>query len=548
MDLDRQVVIPFLNSPAARRLSFSLLLGVFLIVGGIASLQTGLTWDEASEQEIFRVNVAAVKGLFSGHLEEFNQLQSYGDKYYGIGFHAAAYPFQVLLQPYLARTLGVDSETALLFGKHPVVFLLFVISVVVFYRFARFFIRERSIALAISAAYAAYPYLFGHAMMNIKDTPFMSVYLICTYLSVRLAKHHLYGNKGSFRSNVAGLLFATAALASIRIPGLMILLQYAFTFGLADRFESRAEGSSVTLLRWQNLAVFSALLATLVIVAYPIFWINPLRGVFGALKYMAWHPQRALASTLTWGQCLEPLATPTYVSGWLVVKLPAMILVGIALVPFVLKRIVRDAFQRIAYLTLLFGSLYMLIAVVALRSHLYDETRQLLFIYPLLFLLGSVALYVASRKLALAAALLSLAIFAWDQVQLHPYQYVYFNEIARFLNIDKLFETDYWGASGREHGRLLGHDVHVRVTNKLVCIYADPDELYRPFIDPSVCVQDLLKFQYFEDIPERSYVVATYARSRVKVPSNCYQLSAITRTLPLSNRVMTMAVAYYCSQ
>src|SRR5205814_5768493 len=132
----------------------------------------------------------------------------------------------------------------------------------------------------------------------------------------------------------------------------------------------------------------------------------------------------------------------------------------------------RDPFQRIAYLTLLFGSLYMLIAVIVLRSHLYDETRQLLFIYPLLFLLGSVALYVASRKLALTAALLSLAMFTWDQSRLHPYQYVYFNEAARFFNIDELFETDYWGASGREHGRLLEQDSHVRVTNRLMCIYA----------------------------------------------------------------------------
>jgi len=84
----------------------------------------------------------------------------------------------------------------------------------------------------------------------------------------------------------------------------------------------------------------------------------------------------------------------------------------------------------------------MLIAIVVMRSHLYDETRQLLFVYPLLFLTGSVALYVMSRKLAPVAALLSFAIFVWDQVQLHPYQYVYFNEVARFLDIDRLFETE----------------------------------------------------------------------------------------------------------
>jgi fumarate reductase subunit D len=491
-----------------------------------------------------------VKGLFHGTLAGFDDLKPYdldhGDIYYGIGFHTVAYPIQLLLRPYLARKLDTDSKTALMFGKHPAVFLLFGISVVAFYRFARFFIRESSIAFAITASYAACPYLFGHAMMNIKDCPFMSVYLICTYLSVRLVKHRLQKPEASFRADAAALLFATAALASIRLPGLVILLQYAFTFALLDLSKSRAGESSARVLRWQHVAGFLGALLVLVIVVYPVFWINPWRGMLNGLKFMAWHPQRAF--TLTWGREVEPCATPAYLSSWLAIKLPVMVLIGIVLVPFVLKRIAQHRFQRIAYFTLLFGSLYMLIAVVVLRSHLYDETRQLLFVYALLFLTGSVTLYVASRKLALVAALLSVAIFVWDQVQLHPYQYVYFNEFARFLDIDRLFETDYWGASGREHGRLLEHDAQLRVANKLMCIYSDPSDLYRPFIDPRICVVDLLSLRYLEEIPQKSYVVATYSRSRMKMPSYCYQFSAITRTLPLSNRVITMAVAYRCDQ
>lgn len=539
-----------LNSPAARKLGISLLLGAFLVGGCIDSLQTGLTSDELGEQNEFSYNVGAVKGLLHGTVEGFNEFKPYditpGDAYYGIGFHALAYPLQVLLQPYLARALNTDSKTALLFGKHPVVFFMFAISVIAFYRFARFFIRERWIAFAISAAYATYPYLFGHAMMNIKDCPFMSVYLICTYLSVRLVKHRLQRPEASFRADAAALLFATAALASIRLPGLVILLQYAFTFGLHDFLNWRSERSSARVLRWQHVAGFLGALLVLVIVAYPVFWINPIRGIMNGLKYMAWHPQRAW--TLTWGHEWEASTTPTtaYLSGWLVVKLPAMILAGVALIPFVLKRIIKHRFKRIAYLTLLFGGLYMLIAIVVLRSHLYDETRQLLFVYPLLFLLGSVALYVMSRQLALAAAVVSVAIFVWDQVALHPYQYVYFNEVARFLDIDRLFETDYWGASCRESGRLLEHDVPARMTIKIMCIYADPDDLYRPFIDSRICVQGLLGFRYLEDIPQRDFLVATYARSRMKMPANCYQLWSITRTLPLSNRKMTMAVAYRC--
>jgi hypothetical protein len=123
-----------------------------------------------------------------------------------------------------------------------------------------------------------------------------------------------------------------------------------------------------------------------------------------------------------------------------------------------LKRICRDPFHRIAYLTLLFGSVYVLIVIIPLRARLYDETRQLLFIYPLLFLLAFIAIYLVSRKLVLVAAVLTVGIFCWDQARLYPYQYVYFNEFGRFLDIDSLFETDYWGISAREHARVLQAD------------------------------------------------------------------------------------------
>jgi|SRR5215472_4611191 len=140
-----------LQRPAVRRVVISLLLAVFLIGGSIVSLETGLTSDESDEQKIFQINVAAVKSLYLGQPGKFQALQASDNKYYGIGFHVVAYPVQVLLQSPLKRILHLDSETALLFGKHPVVFNVFVVSVVVFYRLARFFIRERSVAFAIGS-------------------------------------------------------------------------------------------------------------------------------------------------------------------------------------------------------------------------------------------------------------------------------------------------------------------------------------------------------------------------------------------------------------
>jgi hypothetical protein len=321
----------------------------------------------------------------------------------------------------------------------------------------------------------------------------------------------------------------------------MILVQYGFTFALID-FSKLTAKSPTKLMRWQNLVCFSAVLIPLVVLAYPALWLNPLHQTVAALKFMGWLPQPGC--TLTWGQCLPPYATPTYLFGWFAVKMPVLILIGVMFVPFAMRKIIQDPFQRVAYLTILFGSLYVLIVIVALRVRLYDETRQLLFLYPLLFLVGAIAIYFMSRKLVLVAALVSLPIFIWDQLSLYPYQYVYFNEVARFLNVDELFETDYWGTSGAEHGMLLGKDLNK--LNGVTCVFTDLPHLYRPFIGPGFCVEPL---DTLTEYSSNSFVIAiTCSPRRFKAPPNCHQLSAITRTLPPSSRKITMAIAYSCNR
>jgi len=529
--------IRLLDRLFAKKFVIPAVLIVFLLVGTIASLQPGLTVDDATEQFTFRKITGATKSLFLGHVDEFRQLQSYGDRYYGIGFDLFSCPFQVAFQPYFTRTLGVDRETALLLGMHPAVFFLFAISVIAFYRCARFFIRERSIVVAAAGAYATYPYLFGHAMINVRDGPFMSLYLICTYLSLRLVRRHRDGKMASHRGDFVGLACATAALASIRLPGLMILVQYGFTFGLADY--SRSPDGNPKIFRWHNVVVFFAVLIPLVVLAFPALWINPLGEIFAGMRFVGWYYQPGC--TLTWGQCMPAYATPSYLLGWFVVKAPLIIFAGIAVVPLALKRLWRDRFQRVAYLTFSFGSIYVVAVIIALRAHLYDETRQLLFIYPLLFVIAVVALYSLSRRVAVVAVILSLALFLWDQVQLHPYQYVYFNEFARFVDVDRLFETDYWGTSSREHAKSLSGSMRADA-----CLYADPFFLYRPFLSSQACVEPL---ENITGIPTEGLAVAiTCSPNRIKVPASCQPLSAITRTLPLSNRTMNLSVAYRCSR
>jgi hypothetical protein len=523
------------------RIALALLYTAFLIGGAIASLQTGLHWDDRIEQQTFQANRRAFEGLLDGDLAAARAIHFYRDRYYGIGFHALAYPLQVALQPYVERSAGIDAESSLLLGKHAAAFVMFALSVVIFHRLLRIFVRNRFSAALFTATYAIYPYLFGHGMLSIKDIPYMSAWLLGTYLSIRLVRHQLAGKTRALHADALALLLATAFLASIRLPGLLILAQYAVTFALADRASARIAPPRREIVRLSAAFVFLAALLGLVLAAYPVLWLDHIEGLIGALRYLGRHPWNHC--TLTWGECMPAQDLPaTYLPGWLVVKLPLMVLAGLVLTPFAYRRIAGDPLKRVTFLALAFGASFLLVYAIAARTPLYDESRQFLFVYPALFLLACVALNEASRRWSLIAASLSLALFALDHWQLHPYQYVYFNEAARFLDLDRMFETDYFGASGRDMSRLLA--ANPAIVHGTECIYAAPFEHYRPFIDAGACVKDFA--DYNRQPPQGSYVLAAYTRSRLAVPAGCTLVAEVARTFPLSARKATMAVAYRC--
>ena len=94
-----------------------------------------------------------------------------------------------------------------------------------------------------------------------------------------------------------------------------------------------------------------------------------------------------------------------------------------------------------------------------LHPAVYDGLRHFLYLLPLLSALASLAFieffqkqpwsawHKAAAGLTLAASLLTVT----DLVRLHPYEYVYFNELAGgFKGAYGNFETDYWVASFKE--------------------------------------------------------------------------------------------------
>jgi hypothetical protein len=102
-------------------------------------------------------------------------------------------------------------------------------------------------------------------------------------------------------------------------------------------------------------------------------------------------------------------------------------------------------------------------AVIVLKSVLYDGWRQMFFIYPFFLMISLHGVEVVRSWIAentgkgrrlvevccLCIITVSLIYTTLTMVEMHPYQNVYFNVLAG-RNVEKRFELDYWGLSYRQ--------------------------------------------------------------------------------------------------
>jgi hypothetical protein len=203
------------------------------------------------------------------------------------------------------------------------------------------------------------------------------------------------------------------------------------------------------------------------------------------------------------------------------VKLPLFALLGLLVLPWIIfSRFQKSRGISVMPLMVLALSVVMICALLILkRSTLFDEIRHVLFIAPILFIVGAVTLYLLSKKIATAIVVITLALFVTDNIKMYPYQYVWFNEMARFSNINQNFETDWWGSSLRRLARKVNQNAHE--FSRAQCIYADPAHLMGPFLNKKAfpCLNNTSELAAHSPTP---YLYAAYVRgTSLGLPSGC---------------------------
>src|SRR5688572_10940962 len=392
----------------------------------------GLSWDEPVQRGI---GTWAYKYIHEGD-RTYMQIT---DRIYGVGFE--------LPLLYLEKALKLTDTRDIFLFRHLIQSIFFAFACFIFFRLNLKIFKKIEIAIIPALILLFSPRIFAHAFFNSKDIPFLSMYIICFYTLYN------YLLKSSYK-NLIILAACAGLLVNFRIMGILFAGSTFFIislWGLRER-------------KWKNLVhpvLYLGLAGLCLYATWPFLWEKPFiyfRYAFDEMSKFPWQ-----GSMLFKGDVIHPGERLTeYLMTWIGISVPLLYLMMMALgiTIFIFQslrkplQIFADPFKLMGWV-LLANAVVPLIAVLYLKSILYDDWRQLYFVYPALICFSGYLLYYLIQfwpritKSVYGLMLIYLGFIGFQMIRLHPYEHIYFNELVPRKNnyIQHHFDQDYWGTS-----------------------------------------------------------------------------------------------------
>ena len=529
---------------------FNYFLFFFTIVGVYLSLNIGITHDEAHSTWIWELNKKKIlKILFDinyevislneslGYNQDFNliALDSFHG-FYGIGFYLASFPFEKLIT-FFYNLDFINEEGKQLLTKHPFVLIYFVIGGL-YLKKILFLITNNELTSNLSSIFfLTYPYLFGHSLFNVKDIPLMSVWIVCTYFFAKIMLEFFDHKKVRFKK-IFIISMLTAHLLSLRISGILIFIEYLFFIFFFIHFYKM---NFIYFLKstYKFVLIFLFSFLFFLYSFYPSLWADPLR-FFDSISFMSQHFQSVC--TVTLGECMKAQNLPSsYVFIWLFYKLPIFILFGILVFIFTEKKIFSNK-QNVLILGPLISSVVTIIfLLIFFDVNLYDELRQILFIFPLIFIISIVAINQFLKKFFSIFISLFIIFFLYQNLKLYPYNYLWINNFNLFTEVNKNFEKDYWGVSTKKIAQYFNKNE----LNKNECLISNRNNGIKYFLNrQNTCLKT---FNNLHKKNNRPFYIALTERSLNKgTPNQCDLISGQSIYINFSNEKIDLAKIYKC--
>jgi len=442
------------NTAATRRWLRVTIVGSYLgasVIAARMALDAGMTWDEPWHLEYGNLVLAWFRSGFKDRSAmEYRDLYLYGGLF--------DLPAQWIVNSGLSPWGPYET-------RHVLTALTAVLGVVATH------LTAARIAGQLAGVMAALTLIFtptwvGHGFFNPKDVPFAAATAFVAYATVRIAMF-----RGLPRAR--DIIFTGVALGAAlgvrpggiflcAFPLLAILGRTALRI-LARRQQQRP--LRLPVLCWSILwRVGLGLLLTwpIMLSAWPWAQLRPFKRPLKAAARAA----RFEWTGSVWfqGTMIPADALPwTYLPTWFAITIPeTYVWSALAiLLCFLWYRRERPRTNHVLAVGALSAFIVLpLIGVLVARPVIYDAHRHFLFFWPPMAALCGVALGRVMEQSQLpswfrrgvAAAWLLLALVTTaDMVELHPYEYVYFNRMSGGLAANvRSYEIDYWGATYRE--------------------------------------------------------------------------------------------------
>ena len=329
------VYIHFMYTEFRKNLNYlyNLFLFFYLIIGFYFAINTGISTDEFIDQYNWTLSYEVIKKFIFNIGDDNFRILNYEWRFHGIGFH---YISQIYL--YVADRIinfeKFNEDVSRILINHGFIFLTFFLSGLFSKKIVNLIIRDHASSKLFLVLYLLYPYLLGHGFYNPKDMPFLFIWIISTYLSIKIFIKIFNQEKITY-TNIILLSLTTSFLFSIRISGILIIIQYLIMLVISSNLSKRSFFEFMKFY-FGKISLFFLFTLFFTFIFYPILWINPL-FIIDAINQMRNIPYGVC--TLTLGECMDSLDLPSsYILIWLFFKLPLISLIGLVLFPFIEKK------------------------------------------------------------------------------------------------------------------------------------------------------------------------------------------------------------------
>jgi hypothetical protein len=251
-------------------------------------------------------------------------------------------------------------------------------------------------------------------------------------------------------------------------------------------------------------------------ITWPYLWSAPIKGIIESIKVMSkfpWEGKVLFNGNYFYAAELPREYFPKLMAIQFTEPMVILFFIGLfwALWKFIIEKKLSPAIVLFA-----FWFLIPFIAILILQPPMYDNFRQFLFIVPPIFLICGYGLeklfsVFNKRSFILISGLIIILPGVISIINLHPYQYVYYNNITGNLSgADGKYELDYWYTSYYEAMDFINKNVPenskiiVFGASKIAETYARSDLIIEKYkngieIDPETPTFAILLSRYDKD-------------------------------------------------